>query len=227
MFIRSARLFLRPAWPEDWAELHAAIDDAAVVHNLARAPWPYRADDARAFVSREQDPRHPDFLVTMPGPDGARIIGCAGIVPGDAGAAELGYWIARSHPEAKLWPEDLEGQTRALEAMDYVVSTVHMQGFARMFRPANHAPSESDHDAVKARGHEIFAKGLAMFDAVLAGKDYLTGSFSVADAALFYVEFWWASRLGLALPANCAGHYTRMLARPAVARVMQAEGLTA
>lgn len=97
MFIRSERLFLRPAWPEDWAELHAVIDDVAVVRNLARAPWPYRQDDARAFVSRMQNPLHPDFLVTLPGADGARIIGCAGIAPGEKGAVELGYWIARDH----------------------------------------------------------------------------------------------------------------------------------
>ena len=122
MFIRSARLFLRPAWPEDWGELHAAIDDAAVVHNLARAPWPYRADDARAFVSREQDPRHPDFLVTMPAADGARIIGCAGIVPGDAGAAELGYWIARSQ-----W-----GQGFATEAASAVLSVARALGHDRI-----------------------------------------------------------------------------------------------
>ncbi|MBX9664786.1 GNAT family N-acetyltransferase [Novosphingobium sp.] len=95
MFIRSERLFLRPAWPEDWAELHEAVNDEGVVRNLARAPWPYRADDARWFVNRQQDPRHPDFLVTLPGADGTRIIGCAGIAPGEHGAVELGYWITR------------------------------------------------------------------------------------------------------------------------------------
>ncbi|WP_370073167.1 GNAT family N-acetyltransferase [Novosphingobium sp. THN1] len=54
MFIRSERLFLRPAWPEDWAELHALIDDEAVVRNLSRAPWPYGPDDAKRFVAVPQ-----------------------------------------------------------------------------------------------------------------------------------------------------------------------------
>ena len=40
MFIRSERLFLRPGWPEEWAELLALIDDQGVVRNLASAPWP-------------------------------------------------------------------------------------------------------------------------------------------------------------------------------------------
>ena len=36
MFIRSERLFLRPAWPEDWPELLVTIGDEAVVKNLAK-----------------------------------------------------------------------------------------------------------------------------------------------------------------------------------------------
>lgn len=139
----------------------------------------------------------------------------------------IATWLARSHPDHKLLPTDLEGETRALEAMDYVVATMHMQGFGRMFRPGNFAPSEADHDKVKARGREIFEAGLATMDKVLAGKEYVTGSFSVADAALFYVEFWGADRMKMTLPPNCAAHYARMRARPAVAKVMADEGLAA
>jgi RimJ/RimL family protein N-acetyltransferase len=97
MFIRSERLFLRPAWAEDWADVLAAISDEAVLRNLARAPWPYRAEDAQWFVNRPQDLRCPDFLVTLPGMDGAHVIGCAGMASGEDGTAEIGYWIARSH----------------------------------------------------------------------------------------------------------------------------------
>jgi RimJ/RimL family protein N-acetyltransferase len=97
MFIRSERLFLRPAWAEDWADVLAAISDEAVLRNLARAPSPYRAEDAQWFVNRPQDLRCPDFLVTLPGMDGAHVIGCAGMVSGEDGTAEICYWIARSH----------------------------------------------------------------------------------------------------------------------------------
>ena len=96
MFIRSERLFLRPAWAEDWTDVLTAIDHA-VVRNLARAPWPYRAEDAQRFVNQPQDKQHPDFLVTLPGADGARVIGCAGMALGENGIAEIGYWITRSH----------------------------------------------------------------------------------------------------------------------------------
>jgi glutathione S-transferase len=48
---------------------------------------------------------------------------------------------------------------------------MHMQGFSRMFRPANFAPTEADHEAVKARGEEIFQKGLGVMDKALEGRE--------------------------------------------------------
>jgi glutathione S-transferase len=137
----------------------------------------------------------------------------------------IAYWIAAKFPAAKLMPATPEGQARALEVTDYAVATMHMQGFSRMFRPANFAPSEADHPAVVERGREIYTKGLSWLDKALEGKDYFAGSFSFADAAPFYVTFWAKERLKLDLPANVAAFYARMTARPAVKRVMAAEGL--
>jgi glutathione S-transferase len=139
----------------------------------------------------------------------------------------IAYWLARTNPQAKLLPDDPDAQARVLEAMDYVVATMHMQGFTRIFRPGNFSPNEADAEAVKSRGREIFEKGLAIMDKALAGKEYVAGPFSIADAALFYVEFWGAARLKMTLPANCNAHYQRMLARPAVKRMMEQEGLAA
>jgi glutathione S-transferase len=137
----------------------------------------------------------------------------------------IAYWIAASFPAAKLMPSTTDGVVRAIEATDYAVATMHMQGFSRIFRPANFAPSEADHEAVKARGMEIFTKGLAVMDKALEGQDYVAGDFSFGDAALFYVSFWGAARLNLELPKNVAGHYARMKARPATQRAMAREGL--
>ena len=97
MFIRSERLFLRPGWPEDWAELYERIADEGIVRNLAKAPWPYEPGHAREFAARPQEPRTPHFLVTLPGAHGAELVGCVGLAPDETGATELGYWIARGH----------------------------------------------------------------------------------------------------------------------------------
>jgi len=136
----------------------------------------------------------------------------------------IAYWLARTNPFANLLPDDLDKQARALELLDYCVATIHMQGFGRLFRSSNFTPNPADEDAVKARGKEIAEKGFAVLDAALAGKEYAVGAFSIADTAMFYVEFW-AKRVGVTLPANCAAHLERMLARPSVQRTLKAEGL--
>lgn len=96
MFIRSERLFLRPGWPEDWKDLLGLIGDEQVVRNLAKAPWPYTAEDARQFVSMPHEPRLPRFLITEPGAHGARIVGGVGLTSSGSDV-ELGYWVARAH----------------------------------------------------------------------------------------------------------------------------------
>ena len=72
---------------------------------------------------------------------------------------------------------------------------------------------------------EVPAELERIINKALEGKEFAVGKFSIADAAIFYVEFW-SKRVGMTLPANCAAHLDRMLARPSVQRVMQQEGLT-
>jgi glutathione S-transferase len=57
----------------------------------------------------------------------------------------------------------------------------------------------------------------------MATSEVLGAQAAAADAALFYVEFWAAGRLNMKLPPNCAAHYERMKARPAVQRTLEAE----
>jgi glutathione S-transferase len=137
----------------------------------------------------------------------------------------IAYWLARTNPFANLLPDDIDQQARALELLDYAVATIHMQGFARLFRAAGFTPNAADEEAVKARGKEIADKGFGLIDKALDGRDYAVGKFSIADVAIFYVEFW-SKRLGVTLPANSAAHLNRMLVRPAVQRVLRQEGLT-
>jgi glutathione S-transferase len=135
----------------------------------------------------------------------------------------IAYWLARKYPKAKLLPGDADGDAQAIEAMDYVVGTIHGQGYTRIFTTAHYTPNEAEHDAVKARGREIVAQSFAIMNDALAGKEYIAGSFSIADAALFYVEFW-ADKIGIDLPQHCRAHYERMRARPVVQRVLREEG---
>lgn len=129
MFHRSQRLLLRPIWPEDWQALLAGIADEGVVRNLARAPWPYHEQDARDFAAQPADPLHPRFLITRAAD--AQVVGSIGFGPmgdagndasNDAGALELGYWIARPH-----W-----GQGYATEAGAAVLAMAELLGHTEM-----------------------------------------------------------------------------------------------
>lgn len=135
----------------------------------------------------------------------------------------IAWWLARSAPKAGLLPDDAEGEARVIEAIDYVVGTIHGQGFARIFTTDSFSANPAEHADLKARGQQIAERGFAVMDAMLAGREYVAGRFSIADAALFYVEFW-ADKLKIALPPHCRAHYQRMLARPVVRRVLREEG---
>jgi RimJ/RimL family protein N-acetyltransferase len=97
MFARTERLLLRPGWIEDASALFAGIADEAVVRNLATAPWPYRLEDAEAFLSSPRRPRSANMLVFRCDCGAPELIGTIGFSAQPSGRFELGYWIARRH----------------------------------------------------------------------------------------------------------------------------------
>jgi RimJ/RimL family protein N-acetyltransferase len=125
VFIRSERLFLRPTWPEDWAELHHLVNDEALARHLSRVPWPFRQSDARAIAAKGDAPRYPQFVITLPDrkgdEGGAQVIGTVGFV--DCGAeTEMAYWIGR-----KSW-----NQGFATEAASAALSVARTLGHRRI-----------------------------------------------------------------------------------------------
>jgi glutathione S-transferase len=137
----------------------------------------------------------------------------------------IAWYLARSNPAAGLLPEGIEGEARLLELVDYMVATVHMRGFTRIFRPGNFTPTNADEPAVQQTGRDMVKTGLQLLGQALDAKAYLLGDYSIADAVLFYLADWATRREPLPVPENVAGHLTRMRARPAVQRALAAEGL--
>lgn len=135
----------------------------------------------------------------------------------------IAYWLARQYPKAALLSGDMNEDTRIIELMDFVVGTIHGQGFIRIFVPEKFVPNAADFDYTKEQGLKIVQHSLAIVNNQLSETGYALGKFSIADAALFYVEFW-ADKSGIELPANCLQHYRLMLSRPAVRRVLMEEG---
>ncbi len=135
----------------------------------------------------------------------------------------IAWYLGRQYPKTGLLPDDVMAQVRIMEVMDYVIGTIHMQGFARIFTTEQFCDNATEHDAIKSKGRQIIHKGFDIIDQLLHNQDYVTGHFSIADAALFYVEFW-ADKSDIPLPANCARHYQTVRTRPVVQRVLMEEG---
>lgn len=121
MFIRTQRLFLRPGWAEDAAELTRAIAHEPVVRMLAHAPWPYAVQDAAAFLESAAGARLPSLLVTLP-EDGGRIVGGCALREGSRGAVEVGYWVT-----PQCW-----GRGYAREALAGLANTAGSIGHHRL-----------------------------------------------------------------------------------------------
>ena len=97
MFAVPPRLLLRPGWPEDAEALFAAINDQAIVRNLVKAPWPYRLEDARQFLSLPSDPASPRWLIFSRTDGAPQLAGCIGLDALENGDVEIGYWISLGH----------------------------------------------------------------------------------------------------------------------------------
>ena len=100
MFIRTRRLFLRPAWAEDARALFEAIGCWDVVRNLARAPWPYAIEDAESFVAGQRlEPGETSLLIFARTAGDPLLVGSIGFgrSRGAEYEPELGYWIAPDH----------------------------------------------------------------------------------------------------------------------------------
>jgi glutathione S-transferase len=126
-----------------------------------------------------------------------------------------------------LWPARTWDQAQALSTMAWLADTVH-PAFAHFFRPERYVSGAASVAAVKEGGRAAFEASLREIDRLLAGRRWAIGNrFSVVDAYLL-VFYRWGNRNGFAV--KDLPHYTalvgRLLARPAVRKVMTVEGIT-
>jgi glutathione S-transferase len=133
-------------------------------------------------------------------------------------------WVGRRYPEKALLPKDELGQIRCISTCAWLSNTVH-PAFTHIFRPERFTEEEAARAGVKEMGKKNFWAGLQEIDGLIGGNEWLMGAqFTVCDpyALVFYG---WASRIEL--PVKELKSYTlwkdRMLARPAVRRVLERE----
>lgn len=138
----------------------------------------------------------------------------------------VALWLARTNPDRNLLPPDLEGEIQTLEMLDYVVSTIHMQGLSRMLRPAKFAMNETDHQTVVSAGREIVVNAYHIVADRLGERPFIMGSnLTIADSALFYTLFWAIDRQKVDLPKNVSAYYARLKSRATAQKCFADEGI--
>lgn len=130
----------------------------------------------------------------------------------------IAYWLAKSFDQAGLWPDKLETQCRTLEALDFIVGSVHMRGFTFVKVPHKFQLDDNGTIDLQVYGRKEVEKGLSHLSNTLGETPYLLGNFGIADAALFYV-LRWAVQENFTLAQNLKEFLDRMHCRSTVQRI--------
>jgi len=133
-------------------------------------------------------------------------------------------YLARRYPEKHLLPADPVGEAHCIGAMAWFSNTVH-PSYQRYMRSERFAEGEAAQASVKEMGRKSFWDNCREIDALLAGKEWMMGKqYTVADP-YGLVFYGWGVRGGL--PMGELKNYTawkdRMLARPAVRKILESE----
>jgi glutathione S-transferase len=140
-------------------------------------------------------------------------------------AAILNY-LADSFPDARLGGDGSpRGRAEVNRWLSFLNADVHPT-FHPLFGSMAYLGDGAAIDQAKAAAMEKLRGYFERADAQLTGKDYLTGSRSIADPYLFVV-LQWAKKMGVDLAGfhNLAAFDQRMANDPGVQAAMKAEGL--
>jgi glutathione S-transferase len=122
-----------------------------------------------------------------------------------------------------LWPGDPVAEARALSLIGLFASSVHT-AHAHISRPERYASDPALFGNIQATGRTAFHGYLAQIDRLLQQRQWLSDQYSVLDPYALTFYAWGVRR---ELPVADMPHYRafkdRMLARPAVARVLADE----
>jgi len=133
----------------------------------------------------------------------------------------IAMWLAKSVPQANLLPPGLEAEIRAMELMEFVVSTAHMRGGTLAMLPGKFSQNDAAQKDIAEHGRKIIHDALDFLAERLGDKDFFLGTFSIVDATVFYL-LQWKDRAGLDIPPTLEAFQNRMKARPAVQRALAA-----
>ena len=172
----------------------------------------------------EGDQRKPEYLKINPRGRVPALVVDDQILTENVG---IMTYLAGGHPKAGIWPKQTWDQAKIVSSMAWLSNTVHTT-FGHVIRAARYADDAAAQEAIKAKARQMYGDYLKEIDALLAGKKWsIAGQYTVIDGYLL-VFYRWGNRNQF--PVKQLRNYTalmeRVMARPAVKKVMADEGIT-
>jgi len=138
--------------------------------------------------------------------------------------AAIFRYIADQYPgNGQAGDGSVRAQAEATRWIAYVNSDLH-PAFKPLFAPQRYGADASCEDRVRDAALANVARILDLAEQQLAGRDWLAGFRSGADAYL-YIMLRWATNLGIALKPNLAAFLTRIESDEQVQKVLADEGI--
>jgi glutathione S-transferase len=172
----------------------------------------------------EGDQRKPDYLRLNPRGRVPTLVVDNQVLTENVGILT---YFGGGYPDAGIWPKKTWDQAKLLSTLAWLSNTVHPT-YGHMVRAERYVDGQAEQDAVKAKGRSNFQGYLEEIDKLLEGHKWaIANQYTVADPYLL-VFYRWGNRSKM--PVRDLKSYSalvdRVMARPAVKKVMADEGIT-
>lgn len=188
-------------------KVHMALEEAQAAYEIV----------AVNLMKGEQ--KNPDYLKLNPNGKVPTFVD-DGVVMWESIAILL--YLAEKFPAANLLPAAAADRARALQWLVWQPTTFGAPA-AALFRQMRFTPEDKRDQKVIDQARAEVTKNVEILSGGLQGRDYLAGTFSVADMALMPYLYVLAE-LGIAQSPTVDAYYKRLAARPSWAKVLAHTG---
>jgi glutathione S-transferase len=185
---------------------HIALHEIGVDFESRWISFTKREQYAPEYLALNPEGKVPTLLV-----DGRPLTEVAAIL----------YYLAKRFPKADLFPAGLEAEARVISWMSFIASTIHPARRIGGVRVECESGLHYVFEGSVERWKEVFE----IAEERLGRRDWAVGHYSIADIHLFRL-YWRFLNSTHPTPETFPGlsaHYDRMMARPAVRRVLEIE----
>jgi glutathione S-transferase len=191
---------------------HIALEEVGV---------PY---DTQKMNLAEGDQRKPEYLRLNPRGRVPTLVVDDQVLTENVGILT---YFGGGYLQAGIWPKKTWDQAKLVATLAWLSNTVHPT-YGHIVRPERYAADDAAKEDIKAKGKANFQGYLEEIDKLLAGHKWaVANQYTVADGYLL-VFYRWANRQKMPVQElkNYSALVQRVMARPAVQKVMAEEGIT-